>query len=215
MCALLCTTGIPSAEEVATTNSIPTNIFLTDENRLFSYKNGKRLIDAKRVKDAEKAKESRPADQDPEGHWGKVVDGFQLSLRFERQEFSNGEPIIVSILMRNVSDKRLTYIRETVNGRPSPIYVAVWKEQEKLKLETDDNLVPRASATKVDLYPRTQHRYRLRLDKFYDLSKPGVYSVQAEYGPLTPIGPFPVRGLGQEPIISQKVNISITNTATR
>ena len=190
-------------------------MFLTDENRLFSYKKDERLVPTKRIQEAQKSNESRPAEQDPEGHWGKVVDGFQLSLRFEKQEFTNGEPVLATILMRNVSDKQLTYGKELVTGRPSPINVLVWNEQEKLNLKTDDTLVPRASASNVSLYPRTQHKYRLRLDKYYDLTKPGIYSVQAEYGAGAPNGPFPVRGPGQEEITSQKVIISITNAPAR
>jgi hypothetical protein len=212
---LLSIAVVSTGQELIITNCFPTNLFLTDENRLFSYKKGQRFVEAKRIEEAQKSKESRPAEQDPEGHWGKVVDGLQLSLRFEKQEFTNGEPILATILMRNVSDKPLNYIRQTVTGHPCPIHVSVWEDQQKLNLKTDENGILRASASNVRLYPRTQHKYRLRLDRFYDLSKAGTYSVQAEYGPRAPNGPFPVRAPGREEITSQKAAISITNAPAR
>lgn len=197
------------AQQPTLTNVFPTNLFLTDENRLFSYKNGERVVDTRRVQQAEKCSESRPAEQDPEGHWGKVVDGFQLSLRFEKQEFTNGEPVWATILLRNVSDRQLTYIAEEVAGRPSPIHVSVWTQQGKLNLKTNHAVIPIVSVRSASLYPRTQHRYRLRLDRYYDLSKVGAYSAQAEYGPGAPSGPFPVRAAGREEITSQRTCISI------
>jgi hypothetical protein len=51
----------------------------------------------------------RPAENDPEGHWGPVEEGFQLSLRFEKDSFTNGEPIAACVTLRNVSDKTLVY----------------------------------------------------------------------------------------------------------
>jgi hypothetical protein len=216
VCTLTGTIGVLMAQEVPpTTNSIPTNLFLTDDSRLFWYKRGERLVTMKSIEEAQKSQESRPADQDPEGHWGKVVDGYQLSLRFDKADYTNGEPIVATVLLRNVSDQPRTYVRQTVLGQRSPVFLLVWKNEEELKLKTVDNTVIISSASNVTLQPRTQHRYRLQLDKFYDLSGTGSYSVQAEYGSRGSFGTFPVRGPGQQAIASQKVAISITNAPTR
>jgi hypothetical protein len=206
---------VARAQEPLLTNSFPTNIFLTDENSLFFHSKGERVVRTQRIREAQKSNESRPAEQDPQGNWGKPVDGFQLSLRFEKQEFTNGEPVLATILMRNVSDKRQTYTTETIAGQPSPIHVFVWKEQAKLNLKTNDTLAPKVSVRSANLYPQTQHKYRLRLDDYYDLSKPGKYSVQAELSPRAPIGPAPVRAPGKEAMTSQKTTISIIRPPAR
>ena len=49
----------------------------------------------------------RPAEDDPEGHWGAPSEGYQLSIRLEKETFTNGEPITASVLLRNVSDRPL------------------------------------------------------------------------------------------------------------
>jgi hypothetical protein len=61
------------------------------------------------IEKARHAKDSRPAEDDSEGHWGTVTEGFQLSLRFEKDSFTNGEPVVACVILRNVSDKPLTY----------------------------------------------------------------------------------------------------------
>jgi len=206
--------GLAAPSEIALTNCIPPDLFLTDDNRLFAYKGHERLILVKRIEDAQKARESRPADQDPEGHWGRPGHGCQLSLRAEKEEFTNGEPVFVTMLLRNVSDKPITYARQVVMGQPSPIWVSVCKDERKLRLKTDDRIAV-TSTVNVTLQPQTQHRYALQLNKFYDLTTNGIYFVQAEYGSTNSGVAFPVLAPGQEPIASQKVSISIMNAPMR
>jgi hypothetical protein len=52
---------------------------------------------------------SRPADEDPAGNWGPATQGFRLSIRLEKQTFTNGEPIVAFVLLRNVSDQHLRF----------------------------------------------------------------------------------------------------------
>ncbi|HTL55712.1 MAG TPA: hypothetical protein VL361_08530 [Candidatus Limnocylindrales bacterium] len=61
------------------------------------------------IQKAQREQESRPADTDPDGNWGSVVEGFQLSLRFEKETYTNGEPLNAWVLLRNVSDRPLIY----------------------------------------------------------------------------------------------------------
>ena len=199
------------AQEMALTNSFPTNLFLTDENKLFCYMGRERLIPVNRIVEAQKAKECRPADQDPEGHWGSPMHGCQLSLRLEKLTYTNGEPVMLTMLFRNVSGKPLTYLRQIIMEEPSPIYVSVWKGEKRLSLKADDRITVAHSAINVTLQPRTQHRYRLQLDKCYDLTESGQYCLLAEYGSTNAASVFPVLAPGLQPITSQKVTISITN----
>jgi len=215
VCGLIAVLATAAPSQFTLTNSFPTNIFLTDDNRLFAYKDHERLVAVKRIQEAQKAKECRPAEQDPEGHWGKATHGCQMSLRLDKQEFTNGEPVILTSLLRNVSDKPITYLRQIVLEQPSPIYVSVWKGEQKQHLKTDDRIAVAHSANNVTLQPRTQHRYTLQLDRFYDLTTNGLYTIQAEYGSTNSNTAFPVLAPGQEPIASQKVTISITSASGR
>lgn len=52
---------------------------------------------------ARKTRESYPAKDFPEGNWGSVEHGFQLSLRFAKPYYTNGEPISATLLLRNVT----------------------------------------------------------------------------------------------------------------
>jgi hypothetical protein len=194
------------------TNSFPTNLFLTDNGRLFWYKKGERLVETRVIEEAQKSQESRPAERDPEGHWGAATNGFQLSLRFEKADYTNGEPVTGIILLRNVSDKPLKYTRAAVIGHPSPIAVSVWKDGKKANLKTDDGMFIVPSAIGVTVHPRTQHRYQLRLERFYDLSQSGTYSVQAEFDVHAPQGVQAFHDPARGELTSQKVTISITNS---
>lgn len=49
--------------------------------------------------------DSLPAQQFPEGNWGKIEAENQLSLRFTKTTFTNGKPIEAILLLRNVSGK--------------------------------------------------------------------------------------------------------------
>lgn len=50
-------------------------------------------------------RECLPAKDFSEGNWGQVTNGCQVSLRFSKQAFTNGEPIEGIILMRNVTNQ--------------------------------------------------------------------------------------------------------------
>jgi hypothetical protein len=52
----------------------------------------------------------RPADQDPGGHWGPVVNGFQLSIRAETNVVFEGGPIVVDAIFRNVTTNTMKRI---------------------------------------------------------------------------------------------------------
>src|SRR5437588_386756 len=64
---------------------------------------------AEELKAAEGAKEARPADQDMEGNWGRATEGFRLSVRLSKSVFTNGEPVVATVFLRNVTDGPLIY----------------------------------------------------------------------------------------------------------
>ena len=186
--------GVAQNISAQTTNSIPSNLFLTDNGFLFWYKSGQRLINVKKIKEAEKSPESRPAIEDPEGHWGQPTNGFQLSLRFEKQTFTNGEPIVAVMLIRNVTNAPLTHFK--------PTYVKVTRDGQPLKRKNGNglDLIEITMWPETTLFPQTQHRYQENLNQSYDLNESGGYVFQAE--------------CKQPKTISQPASILITNVMT-
>jgi len=164
--------GISQNVLAQTTNSIPPNLFLTDNGFLFWYKSsGERVVNIKTIKEAEQSKESRPDNQDPEGHWGQTTNGFQVSLRFEKEKYTNGEPVLATMLMRNVTGKPETYFR--------PIYIVATKDGKVLRRKDDTGLIEITMLPEISLFPQTQHRYQETLNQIYDLTPSGEYTFQA------------------------------------
>src|SRR5208283_2339530 len=76
-----------------------------DTNKVFLTEDGFLRVDrARKLEEAKKSKESLPAEEFPEGNWGTVTNGFQLSLRFEKTAFARGEPIVAVLLLRNTTN---------------------------------------------------------------------------------------------------------------
>src|SRR5690242_4912056 len=63
----------------------------------------------KQIETAQKTKESRPATEDLEGHWGDLTEGFLLSVRFEKDSAQAGEPVVATIIIRNAAEKNVYY----------------------------------------------------------------------------------------------------------
>ncbi len=167
--------------EPPTTNAIPAGIFVTDDGNLFWGQRGKRVLNARAVQAAISSDECQPAEKDPRGNWGEAASGLQLSLRFEKNHYTNGEPVLAAAIIRNVSDGRRVYLKERVSGRPWPIFVNVWRGTEKLALKDKSGILLVPSATNSSLEPQTQHKFLVRLDRYYDLGLPGNYEARAEY----------------------------------
>jgi hypothetical protein len=164
---------IAGTSVVQMTNAIPTNIFLTDENFLFWYRHHERLVDVTRIKDAGNVPESRPANQDPEGHWGEIENGLQISLRFEKKTFTNGEPIDALLFVRNVTNKPLAYLPLT--------QILATKDGKPVSQKRANNGEIFVSTPMSDtIFPQTQKKKRERLDQLFDLTQSGEYLFQGE-----------------------------------
>ena len=161
--------GVPS------TNSIPPNLFLTDNGSLFWYKHstGERVVHIKDIETATNSPESRPADQDPEGHWGRATNGFQISLRFEKELFTNSESIVAITLMRNITSQPQNYFR--------PIQIVATKDGKPLerKDKKEIDVIEITMPPETTVFPQTQQKNYVRLDQIYDLTQSGEYAFQA------------------------------------
>jgi hypothetical protein len=136
------------------------------------------------------------AEDDPDGNWGWASEGMQMSLRFSKNVVSSGEPVIATILIRNVSDKpgyyslwgtsvekdfNLTVVGESGAGlaslrAQSDLSIDPGKSGFKQRLS---NIVNNSKA--IPLPPGSQNSHLIRLDELFDLRNPGKYYVTASH----------------------------------
>lgn len=181
--------AIPSVS-AQTTNCIPENTFITDDGRVFWYQHGQRLIDVSKIEQAKQSQESVPAEQDPQGNWGEQANGFQLSLRFEKQVFTNGEDIVGTILIRNIATNAQTYFR--------PAYIAAMKDGKPVKRLNDVKIKELTVSPETTLFPQSQHKSKEHLNQEYNLLETGKYEFQA--------------ACSRPQVTSKTVTIIVTNT---
>jgi hypothetical protein len=150
------------------------SLFLTDDGFL-------RIDGAQKVEEAKNTRESLPAEQFPEGNWGPVTNGFQLSLRFEKTNFVSGEAIMAVLLLRNTSTNLLKYRIATVAGMDGPIGFVV-SDAAGVISPISAGQITIISSSELALAPSTQRKYVEQLDKRFPLNKPGSYTVYARLG---------------------------------
>ncbi len=128
---------------------------------------------------AKRAKESQPAADDPEGNWGRVEEGFQLSVRFDKAEFIASEPITGSVIVRNVSPSLLRYAVFRGSGVDTPVCNLTVVDGHGIPVTRFSQVVD-GSSTVLDLLPSTQRKHPFRLDQRFELNKLDDYAITAE-----------------------------------
>ncbi len=165
----------------ATTNVV----FITDE-RLTHYEETIQFTPAQ-MEHARGSKESRPSEADPEGNWGEVTEGFQLSIRLEKEVFTNGEPVNATVILRNVSGRPLKY--EVMYGADDGIKLNLLKGESRVAVTnnpTGTNFLDRLRTIRsgsMGIYtspPGTQRKFTKRIDQGFDLTSTGGYVVTAK-----------------------------------
>jgi hypothetical protein len=170
---------------------------------VFIGENAAKVHHAELVQQAQKIKtrESLPAKDFPEGNWGEVTNGFQLSLRFNKTAYTNGESIETILLLRNVTNQviQLGYSK-LLDSLDGPAKFQILSDTGQVIPEhyysPIPNWLPGANVDKSP-QPGTQRRYVEHLDGEYHLTN-GTYSVCASismsyYGsPITQVKSAPV-----------------------
>lgn len=159
--------------------------YLTDESE--THYGDTLSFSPEQIEKAKHATESRPAEQDPEGHWGPATEGFQLSIRLQKESFTNGEPVTACIILRNVSGRLLRYFNASINDPMSKVVLMRGQERVPGKDEPKPGATPReilkaahrGSMSSFQSPPGTQRKFLVELDKMFDLSTNGEYVVQA------------------------------------
>ena len=175
ICALLVTGGLL---HLAAASENTNEVFVTYRKTQNSFPVTKAQLDA-----AKNAKESLPASADPEGHWGSVVEGFQLSARLEKKSFKPDEQIKVTVLLRNTTNHVIGYSAFFGSGVDLPIcdfVVTRTGQTNNLKKQNLETEIATGGARWFNLHPQTQRKYEATLNGAFDLTIPGDYSVYAE-----------------------------------
>ena len=168
---------------VAQTN----RFFITDESKSH-YREEVGRFTPEQIARAQQAKDSRPADQDPEGNWGPVTEGFQLSIRFQKNTFTNEEPITAGVIMRNLTDGMLTIPCNYYGARPDTRFVLFRGKDPvygKYDIRPGATFAERLGASRVGTGvgwpspPGTQRKWLIDLRRLYDL-KDGRYVIIAD-----------------------------------
>jgi hypothetical protein len=161
------------------------NFYITDESLSSHQKPGS--FSPEQIDAAKHAKESRPAKDDPEGNWGEISEGFQLSIRLLGNAFTNGEPIKAFVILRNVSDTNLQF-PISYSGDP-PIKIAVMRGQQALNRLDEGpgtNFADTVRRLQMGSYglatclPGTQRKFTLDLSKIFALTTNGNYTANAK-----------------------------------
>ena len=142
------------------------------------------------MKAALSALDCRPAEGDPAGHWGTPWEGLQLSIRVEKEAFTNGEPVVACTTLRNISD-RVRFFDVGPYPEEKDTRIVLLRGQERILGEDDpkprgsfrERLMPirvGSSPGPVPISPGTQRQFFRDLSKMFDLSVGGCYSAHAE-----------------------------------
>jgi hypothetical protein len=169
---LILSIALPLLANAADTNTF----FVTDDGYLSS--SSPEIKSA--IYEASKTnQESMPACDFTEGNWGPVYGGFQLSLRFQKQTFTNGEPITAILLIRNVTNSSmyLHFDLFPVGYMDGPIGFRVLNDIGEPIPQHQYNAGVWSGGARC-LATGTQAKFQESLDQRFDLSN-GTYSVQA------------------------------------
>jgi hypothetical protein len=127
-----------------------------------------------------------------EDNWGQANNGFQLSLCLEKHTFTNGEPVVAILLLRNVTNTnlRLQYFpRFPVKYSSSPLGFEVTSETGQVLIE-NENILPTITSqlSPSQLDSGSQAKFVAQIDKKFNLTN-GIYSIKAVMEAIS--GPFP------------------------
>lgn len=144
-----------------------TNSFFVTPNEWSS------VVTPDQIEDAKTNIECQPSENDPNGHWGPIYYGYQLSIRLNKDMFQTNEPVIATIIYRNTGTNVLHH--GTPYGGDLDFQIAILDENGR---RLPDSFVPqRTTGHGSQWQPGTQYKCQSNLTQRYGLIRLGTYSV--------------------------------------
>ena len=158
----ICFPAFAQTNEQSSVDAETNLLYITDDGFLIHVRDGQIKMNPQKIEEAKKTRECLSASEFPEGNWGNIQSGFQLSLRLEKESFTNNEPIIATILLRNVTNQVLTFPLINEPGKDGPINLtAVDSKGNMLPVGSDEITI--ISSHDEKLFPGTQKKFVERL----------------------------------------------------
>jgi hypothetical protein len=113
---------------------------------------------------------------------GAISEGLQLAIETENRAFSSGEPVLVTIVLKNVSAKE----RRLVGASPYKIYKFIVKDEKGVDAPLTafgKNLaegVDHLERGEFVLQPWEEKREQIEIGKLFEIGNQGPYSVTAK-----------------------------------
>lgn len=155
-----------------------TNLFLNVEDFNFAA-NGMTVayMDKKKLEQAKKSDQSKPENQDPNGNWGTASEGFRLSLRFVKPEYTNGEPIEAIVLARNASQQTLNYVTGSSDW---DLHFLAYDSKNRPLQDLHPTDFYGTGSKDLVVFPGTQRRFIVKLNRHFNFEPPGDYTVTVQ-----------------------------------
>ena len=145
--------------------------------------------------------EQLPASLDANGHWGPVVNGWQLSVRFPQGEYLTNEPVVAMIMLRNVGSTDAWMFTRPYDGARKNFRYVLHHATNTLSWSWSDPPPPDPAPpgyqmpkyfVNVRVEPYSQKAFFVRADQVFELSQVGHYSFQVIWPDRSTTGPSPV-----------------------
>lgn len=159
-------------------SQITNNCFIYDDGSIIKDSNGYVYIFTSELEKAKNTRECLPATEFPEGNWGEPKLGYHLSLRFSKNIYSNWEPVIATILVRNLTNVWLDFhgLRNQMGG---PISFSVTNSHgEKMQVTPYSPGILSGSSVSPQICIRAQWKFEENLSNGFVLTN-DTYHVQA------------------------------------
>jgi len=152
-----------------------------------------------------------------EAHWGDRSGPYQMSIISDKTEYQVGDPIKISVALKNVSDSPVElhvsnlYTMFTMDVRvPVPDWIP-WKPQAALTQQGRGVKFPRDNAVMgVALPPDGQRTFELYPTALYEISTPGKYRIT-----FSCRQPSPAEGAQMVTVVSNEVTIAVLPKSER
>ena len=121
---------------------------------------------------------------------GNIVEGFRLSARAERDEFTVGQLVMLELTLTNTTDRVLELFETSIHR---DVYLTVDQDRKRVPLTRLGLLYEnrerwqKTRNQRIEVHPGEARKYRIAANLFYDMTLHGQYQIVAQF-------PVPVQG---------------------